>query len=190
MERRAGAQTTRAQKEKQRKQKQKAAQRQAAQGVSPGAAQQQQQPQGGREQQQPKGRGDQQQAKGPSKTEATAMAEAIAFVTGAATQQSALSLMARTASWQGKTWQVIVPRGTVAAGLDDATLGEALASARDEQRRQQLLNVPQQVPQVPQAQRSAFGAPAFSPAPALATPTFGAPAKSTAQGQFSGFGRQ
>jgi hypothetical protein len=169
-----------------RKQKQKAAKRQTAQGDATGHAQQQQQPHGGRAQQQSSGRGAQQPAgAGPRKSaEATAMAEAIAFVTAAATQQPAQSRLARSAFWQGKTWQVIVPVGTVAAGLDDATLGEALASARDEQRRQQLLNVPQAVPQ---AQRSAFGAPAFAPS---ATPIFGAPAKSPAQGQFSGFGRR
>ena len=79
LERRAGGQSTRAQKEKMRKQKQKAAKRQTAQGDATGHAQQQQQPHGGRAQQQSSGRGAQQPAgAGPRKsTEATAMAEAI-----------------------------------------------------------------------------------------------------------------
>ena len=122
LERRAGGQSTRAQKEKMRKQKQKATKRQAAQGDATGHAQQQQ-PHGWRAQQQSSGRGAQRSAgAGPRKSaEATAMAEAIAFVTAAATQQPAQSRLARSAFWQCKTWQVIVPVGTVAAGHPGST---------------------------------------------------------------------
>ena len=139
LERRNASQSTRAQKERQRKVKQKAAKK-AAQGL--------QQPDGtsaprkpSPASQQPAGT-----AQGRQWTQAERMtdddraaAETAAFITAASMKQPASNRVKRTATLDGKALQLMVPGSTRAATMNEQQLGRALKGARDEQQRKALL---------------------------------------------------
>jgi hypothetical protein len=150
LERRNAGMSARAQKEKQRKLRQKAAKKAAKGEQQPEAKQQS-------------------TTKAPSKAaqhprqQSSTTAEAVlleddpmmaedermaatsaAFLTQAAFTRPSGSRLQRVAKLRDKQWQLTVPAGTKAATTDGQQLGHALATARSEQQRRELLQLQQQ----------------------------------------------
>jgi hypothetical protein len=88
-------------------------------------------------------------------------ATSAAFLIEATSTRLSGDRLQRVAKLRDKQWQLMVPTGTRAATMDEQQLGHALATARSEQQRRELLQ-PQQ--QGPPAKGKAAAAARFSPA--------------------------
>jgi len=142
LERRNTSQSTRAQKEKQRKVKQKAAKRAAQTLQQPGKSSEQGAPSESTQQTTNRGEHGRQRTQVEKMSDGEkAAAEAAAYITAASMKHPATSREQRTARLGGKAWQLIVVSNTRAATMDEQQLGRALTGARNEQLRAALLQI-------------------------------------------------
>ena len=166
LERRNASQSTRAQKERQRKVKQKAAKKAAMAEQQPGTRSAPvtltttpKRP----SQQGMHGQRQRMQAKEMAGGERAAAGNA-ASLTAASMEHPATSRVKRTARLDDKAWQVIVPNGTKAATMSEQQLGRALSGERDEQQRATWLHLMMQPAEGPPAKSKAAAKTGVSPA--------------------------
>ena len=101
-----------------------------------------------------------------------AAAESAAYMIAAACQHPANARVQRVARLRDKQWQITVLHGTKAAGMNELKLGEALTAARNEQQRKEMMQtLMQQVNGLPGAVAASSGAPLFGRQPAMAGST-------------------